>query len=529
MIKEEFYYRKYLSADFIALEEEAPLLPVRLKSPYILRDEYFDFEKKVWLPLDSCEKPDGYFAEFTELSFVPKRLSHTAFLYSRDLDRKEMAQLLEYRYYKKREAYNLKRFCDCNKIEKDYVKIKITTDTEKLTLKVTITKFLRDKKAEPDFQTQIPVFEEKTLFYDMKNGLMDFASFQNKKNEEPTESVKHQLDSIQDKLPYLTIKLTFEKLLELAEQFTGVSFAQLCEQYKSQKVSLYQLYKITMLPLCPQLYEVTSCDEMKNRHPHFYYKRTDTKVFKHFCRKYRIRNTKTLRKCFLERPEVLVIYLYLKDAGFRDINLYNRVITSDENSRMIKRCDPRNLAFFCQYSIKKRGQKATMNTILRKQKESEYQPDYYLYDGLNMFAKYFKHISDTLKNDILTDGFTEFNHDALANIAYRYENKNISFTYTDEQKELEDDIDGYSFRLPDNSYQLCDIGNTLHNCVASYSDSVKDKRCTIVYVLKDGKYKICIEVRDKRIIQELVDHNKDPDHEEKKILEKWHQRHGLTQ
>ena len=208
------------------------------------------------------------------------------------------------------------------------------------------------------------------------------------------------------------------------------------------------------------------------------------------------------------------------------MNLYNRIITNKEEARKIDAVNPRSLAFFCQYSIKKRGQKATMNTILRKTSDFEDLNDY-LYDGLDMFSRYFKHIPETLKTDILTDGFTQFNHDALANTAYRYENKNITFTYTDEQKKLEDDIDGYCFRLPENSYELCEIGTSLHNCVATYASSVKDKACTIVYATKDDKYEICIEVRKNEVWQQRMDHNKNPDKEQQEVLSKWRTRHNL--
>ena len=109
-----------------------------------------------------------------------------------------------------------------------------------------------------------------------------------------------------------------------------------------------------------------------------------------------------------------------------------------------------------------------------------------------MFARYFNHLPDELVKDI-----------------------------------LEDDIDGYSFRLPKDSYQLCEIGTTLHNCVASYGKSVLQKECAIVYTQKDGQYKICIEVRGKEIVQERIDRNESPGEEENSVLEKWHERHAL--
>ena len=106
-----------------------------------------------------------------------------------------------------------------------------------------------------------------------------------------------------------------------------------------------------------------------------------------------------------------------------------------------------------------------------------------------MFARYFNHLPDELVKDI-----------------------------------LEDDIDSYSFRLPKDSYQLCEIGTVLHNCVANYGEGVRKKECTIVYTQKDGQYKICIEVRGKKIVQKRIDRNESPGEEENSVLEKWHER-----
>ena len=520
MIINDFFYRKYLSSAFVPFDEETKLLPVRLKNRYVPQDEYFNFDKKAWMPLVSNSKPEGYSAEFVDFPVMPKKLFNQNYVFddTDDLDAEEMSYYLMARHFYRRFEFNKKNFYDRNNIEKDYVKAKISTDTEALTLKITFTKFTRNEKAKTISKTNFPVFEDKILFFDLKNGTVDLDSFPKYELEDRSD----QCSRIQNSLPYSVLEKAFERLLELAEGFTGVSFDHYHDQMKTEKIPLYLFYKITMLPLCPNLYDIINDNEIKKRHVSFRYKRTDTKIFKRFCRKYRIKNTKILRKAFMERPEVLITFLHLKDSGFRDMNLYNRVITSRENSNRIDGVNTRSLAFFCQYSIKKRGQKATMNTILKDTGDHDY-----FYDGLDMFSRYFKHIPETLKTDILTDGFTEFNHDALSNTAYRYENKNISFTYTDEQKKLEDDIDGYSFRLPENSYQLCEIGTSLHNCVASYADLVKHKSCTIVYASKDNKYEICIEVRGKEVWQERLDHNMAPEKEQKILLAKWRERHNL--
>ena len=468
-----------------------------------------------------------------------------------DFSPSQMKKFIEYRWQKKLYKFNEKNFKDKKKIEKDYHSAKITTDTENLTLTIKFYKFVREKNK----NTEVPQTEEMTLFFDMKNGrtdvLQDYYDHNSLKNKNGTwyninrysfkqkkalkdkkltdaelnTEIESQCEYLEEvELPVCVFEKAFEKILELAELFTGVSFEEKRNLAKTKTDFKYllEIYKITMLPFEPSLYDIIMDTEIQSRPVIFNYKKNDSKVFKRFCRKYKIRNTKILRKCFMERPFVLITFLRLKDSGFKDMNLYNRILTDSDKCSIIDNCDDRSLAFFCRWSIKKRGQKNTMNTLLKT------NDSHNIRDGLIMFCKYFKHIPDSLKEDILKDGFTEFNHDALANISWQYEHKNITFKYTDEQKHLEDEIDGYKFCLPENSYQLCEIGTAMHNCVASYSDKVKEKQCTIVYAEKDDKYIFCIEVQENRIVQERLDHNATPQKEEQKILDKWHERHSLV-
>lgn len=521
MIATDLLYRKFRSADFVPFDEESKIMPVRIKNEYVKQDQFFDFEKNAWLPLLDCKKNLGYSEEFVEFPYKSENCLCKDFE-EEDFCAEEMARFLKFRSYKRRMEFNRKNFYDSNNIEKDFLKAKITADTEKLLLRIDFTKFARNENAEPEYEKEIPRFEETFLVFDMKNACADFSCFEDFYSSDK-EHLCSRLDLI---LPYEVVEKAFERLVEIAEAFAGVSFDALRQEIKTKRVKLYDFYTLTMLPFCPKLYDIINNKEIKKRKVYFKPKRNDSKVFNRFCRRHKIQNTKTLRKIFQERPGVLITFLRLKDAGFRDINLYNRVLESLENSRVIDGVEPKSLAFFCRCSIKKRGQKAAMNSIFRS--VENYRDDINnLYDGLKMFEKYFKRIPATLKNEIMADGFTDFNHNALATLAYQYENKNVVFSYSGEQKALEDELGGYSFRLPDNSYQLCQIGNALHNCVASYSDSVKNKECTIVYATKDGECKICIEVRGNKVFQERVDRNKAPDREQRVLLAKWRGRHRL--
>ncbi|MCR5725445.1 MAG: PcfJ domain-containing protein [Treponema sp.] len=146
---------------------------------------------------------------------------------------------------------------------------------------------------------------------------------------------------------------------------------------------------------------------------------------------------------------------------------------------------------------------------------------------MEMFRQYFGRVPDELKADILHEGFTERIHDALTNVTWSETHENVPFAYSAEERALEGDIQGFQFRLAADSRELCDIGISLHNCVASYTERVKEKVCLIVYAVKDGGYRLCIEVRGNEIWQERADHNKRPIKEEEKAIDEWRKRHKL--
>ena len=76
------------------------------------------------------------------------------------------------------------------------------------------------------------------------------------------------------------------------------------------------------------------------------------------------------------------------------------------------------------------------------------------------------------------------------------------------------------------------INNILIEVLSTIAEEERNKirqrqREGIAIAKKEGKYKICIELWGKNIIQELGDKNKMPSEEEKKILNEWHLRHNL--
>lgn len=225
MVKTDLLYRKFSSANFVPFEAESRILPVRLKNDYVKQDEYFDFEKNKWLPLSVCKPGMGYSEEFVEFPYKAEQYLKNsaedifyADIEKEDFSAEEMAKVLIYRNYKNRMKFNRENFYDSRKIKKDFIKAKITTDTENLLLKITFTEFSRDKNEQPHYETEIPRLEEKSLVFDMKNASANFDDF----TKDSLADNKNFCSKLDDILPYEAIEKSYERLLELAEAFTGV-------------------------------------------------------------------------------------------------------------------------------------------------------------------------------------------------------------------------------------------------------------------------------------------------------------------
>lgn len=567
MIEKIYFYRKFGTADFVLSEKEKKIIPVRIKNQFLPDNLVYNWSNNIWekadsIPEENDETLPAEFVEFPVRSVKPSFSGHGVLFDERgfsieDLSPCEMADYCAWKREESRYFFNSRNFKDANDSQKDYFGAELCVDEEKLTLSLTFKKFARKELEGRDYMNrhidskfpvysseaiERPSFISETIFFDMKQGNI---SFDFDSNSEPwrlkQNSHKEFLPfELHDKIlqllgnlefyfyPQSVLCAAYKKLSELAKKFTGLSEAPATINYLSEENTkpryLSEMYVLTKLPCEPNLYEVLMNKELNDLKFNFKYDRSDTKVLGSFLQKAHLKDYRILRKVYAKHPIVLLLCMRLHDSGFRDINLYNRVIESEENREEIRHLDRKSLVFFSKYSIKKRGQLSTMNTILRKSDDVDY---FMKDDAFCMFRSYFRHIPEELRKDILEDGFTRFNHDALCKVSFSAENRSITFKYTGEQKKLEDDIDGYSFRLPKTNMQMCEIGTALHNCVASYAEIVEGKECTIVYAEKDGEYKICIEVRGKEVCQERIDRNAAPTGEEKAILSKWHERHGL--
>lgn len=197
--------------------------------------------------------------------------------------------------------------------------------------------------------------------------------------------------------------------------------------------------------------------------------------------------------------------------------------------------------------------------------------NFYVTDGIQMYAAKAQHLTDREKRQVLSEGFNQYTHDFLfrrreehsegsvydaweaffeAGLANGLEddftpimniNKNIVFELEKPFLDLEyktgdeftinenkervpvPDEDRYCFYVARDSQTLRTIGSEMSNCVGwGYAEAVKARRSTIVYAKHKGKYKICIEVApDFTIRQAFVSHNTELKDEDFEAYSDW--------
>ncbi|MCR5723673.1 MAG: PcfJ domain-containing protein [Treponema sp.] len=292
--------------------------------------------------------------------------------------------------------------------------------------------------------------------------------------------------------------------------------------------------------------------------------RTNPAIYNRLCEKFGIKSFPHLRRLFDKEPDSLIWYKNLYNLGFRDPNIMMDIVNLCAKTvhtkawRDYKTCSRywwgRNekreklaanlpttflnhidtwhgddydnpFIFFCGYSIPRRGERATWKALNREPALDEYDRS----DIAHNFRRYFTDLKPEEREMVLHEGFTRRVHDTLAKIAMNIQHQNHVFTYTEAQKALVDEVDGYSFQLPQDSATMHVLGSAMHNCVFSYWERVRGGSCTIVYATKDDRYEACIEVADlQRILQARGNYNRGLTGDVAKAFSKWRVKHHLV-
>lgn len=291
-----------------------------------------------------------------------------------------------------------------------------------------------------------------------------------------------------------------------------------------------------------------------------------------------IRASKSVRKLYQKFPQGVVSYAAARDLGFTDVNILRRAATpvsyaffqycmisfmNGEVSYPVRV----SLQMFVTDMLAISNQKTVWNSLERTFNflSNEKIPNNIVIDGINSYPPARTLLTDKEKHDVLKEGFNQYTHDFLvrridAQRAEEARERREAFAAEQKEKwhreskpfEIEDkflhleykcgddrvairnskgkietvevkDEDRYCFYVARCTEDLHIIGSEMHNCVGwGYADSVRNRRCTIVYAMYKKKYRICIEVTpDFSVRQSLGSRNSALQGEDLEAYQEW--------
>lgn len=118
-------------------------------------------------------------------------------------------------------------------------------------------------------------------------------------------------------------------------------------------------------------------------------------------------------------------------------------------------------------------------------------------------------------------------HDKLSEDYDRARKKSYNIVYNDREAELEEELGGYDFVLPKETYDLTRCGRIMNICVGSYDQRVLEGLSTIVFVKTGNNYNACLEVQGKKLVQAKTHCNNYPEGELKSTIEEWCKAHKI--
>lgn len=298
---------------------------------------------------------------------------------------------------------------------------------------------------------------------------------------------------------------------------------------------------------------------------------TSTDNFHPFCHRLGIRPPKSLRRLYQQNPFAIIEYRALLELGFRDYNHMRPLLecsrignidfadqastywekgtscysfpflaaeqTQTKNVPMEKPPQPESsdsdgmitqaeidmllngglaetdrrdysgwehLYSFVQFFLSRRGEAWTARYLATLSHDGW---ERWCDDMCSMMEQYGHKFSDDVKDAFAKYGFTYSVHALMVTEVNCMKYSHHAIRYTKEEHWLECDIGGYAFRLFPDTDVMLEVGQEMDNCIASYMKSALKKKCTLLFVQKDGRTYACIEVQDIRVMQALGPHN----------------------
>ena len=259
----------------------------------------------------------------------------------------------------------------------------------------------------------------------------------------------------------------------------------------------------------PLMSGLIAYNRLPNIHEQFFYtilrrekhmkkvKHTSSDVLGDICKLYNYRPSRRVRKYLLAEPAKIKLASNLaKEIPSTDflLSILDKIPAYADELPTV----------FLQELISRFGEKVAYRKL-------SYEKDfYYLFRDTDSM---FRQLKDQVEQEIDLRGNLKEIHDRLVLLKRSIANPGYRFNYSEEQKSsMNAAYNGLNFKLAENSDELNSVGFFMSICVGSYSRNVFDKNVHIVYVEKEGRPVMCIELtRDfKKIVQCKTQYNNIP-------------------
>lgn len=326
----------------------------------------------------------------------------------------------------------------------------------------------------------------------------------------------HNYNYDREKFPEAVFSEIHPKVTEMRNIWAGKNLT--VYPVNAQNNGSLFLESFTEVPYEPPLYDVLKHNFAAEIDSHI--DRKNPECLKEFCTRNNIAMTKKMRTEYVNVPGALIKYIVLYKAGFKNPDIIFKLLQPENRIANYITEEESDFIGFCQMSLPLVGEIKLYNLLTKENK-------YFFSDVLRMLNLYEFSIPAEYKELLLKEGFTKYCHDILVSIVRKIKVSNIEFKYTLAQKKLCDKIDGYDFLLPKNREELSQLGYSFNNCVGSYWHAIANKKTTVVYAMKDGGYKMCIEIKSRDVVQAFRNSNKPLLPDEQVVLKKWIQKKYL--
>jgi hypothetical protein len=149
----------------------------------------------------------------------------------------------------------------------------------------------------------------------------------------------------------------------------------------------------------------------------------------------------------------------------------------------------------------------------------------YIDDIGRMYGK----ISSVLPDyEIPFDGDIIKLHDTLAVDERKLQTANLPIRYSEDEKKWEKEIDASKeIVLAPNTHYLVEVGTKMNICVGSYNELALTKKCNILVLKEKEEPVVCMEVREKRLVQAKMKHNNRPTGDYRDDVINWCQENNV--